>query len=315
MRQSSKHQHWVPQFYLRYFSTPESRDTKTPQVWTFSKNLEDGDERLTSVRNVCGKRYLYSPRQLDGSRDWALDDKLNDVEGLLGKLWPTLATDYVDLSDNHIRKALSLFVSITHMRHPDSRDSVEKTHTKMVQFFESCSTYADGTPMVDSIEIAGKTHPFDTSDWHDYRSQGNDGHDREFAKMVQSEAGRMAKHLLTKRWSILLSERDVFVTSDKPVGLTNLRKERYGYGSEGTILIFPISPSRLLVMDDLHNEPANQYFPLVESNIGAVNMTIWRNSRRFLITGRPISEVLLEINALADGDDGAQFIAQADGLL
>lgn len=31
----SKHQHWVPQFYLRYFATPESRATKAPQVWIF----------------------------------------------------------------------------------------------------------------------------------------------------------------------------------------------------------------------------------------------------------------------------------------
>jgi hypothetical protein len=53
-------------------------------------------------------------------------------------------------------------------------------------------------------------------------------------------------------------------------------------------------------MDDLHNEPANRYYSLVESNIGAVNMMTFQSARRFLITGRPVPEVLLEINALAD---------------
>jgi len=304
-RNRSKHQHWVPQFYLRYFATPESRGTKTPQVWIFSKNPEDGDEQLTSVRNVCGKRYLYSPRQLDGNRDWALDDKLNDVEALLGHVWSKLATDYVDLADEHIRKALSLFVSITHMRHPDARDEMEHIHAKMVEFFENGPTQADGTPMIDSIEVGGKSYQLETSNWHNFRNQGEDGHDRAFANMVQSEAGRMAERLLTKRWSILLSEQDVFVTSDKPVGLTHLKKERYGYGTEDTIITFPISPSRLLVMDDQHSEPANQYYPLIKSNAGAVNMTIWRNSRRFLITGRPVSEVMHEINAFTEGGSDA----------
>lgn len=298
-RDPPKHQHWVPQFYLRYFATPESRDTKRPQVWIFSKDPKDGDEKLTSVRNVCGKRYLYSPRQLDGSRDWALDDKLNDVEALLGKVWPALATDYVDLADEHIRKALSLFVSITHMRHPDTRDTVEEVHARLVEFFETGPTHTDGTPMVESVEIAGKSHEFDSSDWNTHKSQGKDGHDRAFANILQSEAGRMARHLLTKRWSVLLSERDVFVTSDKPVVLKHLTKERFGYGTKDTIVTFPISPSRVLLMDDLHNEPANQYYPLVESNIGAVNMTTWNSAQRFLITGRPIPELLLEINALA----------------
>lgn len=45
-RSRSKHQHWVPQFYLCYFATPESHGTKTPQVWIFSSHDEDGDERL-----------------------------------------------------------------------------------------------------------------------------------------------------------------------------------------------------------------------------------------------------------------------------
>lgn len=299
-RDRSKHQHWVPQFYLRYFATSESRDTKAPQVWIFSKDPKDGDEQLTSVRNVCGKRYLYSPRQLDGRRNWALDDELNDVEALLGQVWSDLATDYVDLADEHIRKALSLFVSITHMRHPDSRDAVEEIHARLVEFFETGPTHTDGTPMVESVEIAGKSHEFDPSGWHDFTSTGKDGHDRAFANMVRSEAGRMAKHLLTKRWSVLVSERDVFVTSDKPVVLKHLTRERYGYGTKGTMVTFPISPSRVLVMDDLHNEPANQYYPLVESSIGAVNMMILHSARRFLITGRPVPEVLLEINGLAD---------------
>jgi hypothetical protein len=67
-RDRSKHQHWVPQFYLRYFATPNTRHSDEPQVWIFSKDPGDGDETLTNIRNVCGKRYLYSPIQPRGDR-------------------------------------------------------------------------------------------------------------------------------------------------------------------------------------------------------------------------------------------------------
>lgn len=298
-RSRSKHQHWVPQFYLRYFATPESRDSKTPQVWIFSKDHDDGDEQLTSVRNVCGKRYLYSPLHSDGIRDWSLDDRLTEVEGLLAPVWPSLAKDFVDLSQEHIRKALALFVSITHMRHPDSRKAIERLHTILVDFFESGPMEADGTPMIESVELRGEARPFDTSKWREYKSQGKDGHDRAFTKMIESEVGSMAKRLLEKRWSILLSDRDTFVSSDKPVVLSHANRECYGYGTKGVTIFFPLSPSRLLVMDDLHDEPANQYYGLLPTNASAVNMTIWRSTSRFLITGRPVPEVLSEINSLA----------------
>lgn len=296
----SKHQHWVPQFYLRYFATPESRDTKTPQVWIFSKSPEDGDEQLTSVRNVCGKRYLYSPQQLDGNRDWALDDQLNDIESLLSQVWPALATDYVDMSDEPLRKALALFVAITHMRHPNMLDTVERMHAQMVKLYEDAPLDANGNPMVESIEIAGKSYPVDTSGWQEYKGQGKDGHHREFARMVRSEVGGMAKRLLTKRWAILVSDLDAFVTSDNPVALTHLSRASFGYGTQDTILTFPLSPSRVLIMDDLHGEPANQYYPVIESNIAAINMTAWRNAEKFLITGRPIPEVLIEFDSMSD---------------
>lgn len=234
-----------------------------------------------------------------------MDDRLNDVEGLLGQVWPKLATDYVDLSDEHIRKALSLFVSATHMRHPDFRERVEQVHAGLVDFFGSGPMHADGTPMIDSVVVAGESRPFDTSRWHEYKNQGKDGHDREFVQIIQSGVGLMAERLLEKRWSILLSDHNTYVTSDKPVVLSHPSRDHYGYGTKGVIITFPISPSRLLVLDDLHNEPENQYYRLEPTNSGAVNMTIWRNSTRFLITGRPIPEVLLEINSLANAHGDA----------
>jgi hypothetical protein len=51
-----KNQHWVPRFYLRQFATPETREKDAPQIWMFSNQDRDGDERLTNIKNVCARR-------------------------------------------------------------------------------------------------------------------------------------------------------------------------------------------------------------------------------------------------------------------
>jgi hypothetical protein len=191
-RSRSKHQHWVPQFYLRHFATPATRDSDKPQIWIFSKNPVDGDEKLTSVRNVCGRRYLYSPRQPNGERSWGLDDKLNDLEALLGELWPALATNFVNLGEEHIRKAVALFIAVMHFRHPIVRQDVEEIHKQLVAFYEAVPQRADGTPNVESIEMKGETYRLDTANWYNYKTWVQDDHDRFFAEFVQSEPGSMA---------------------------------------------------------------------------------------------------------------------------
>jgi len=101
-------QHWVPQFYLRGFSTPETKGAKIEKVWAFHK--DEGEPILVNVEDIAAQRHLYTPACLEGKRDWKTDDKLTDLEGLISKIWPVVANNYVDLSDKHIRMALSLFV-------------------------------------------------------------------------------------------------------------------------------------------------------------------------------------------------------------
>lgn len=292
-------QHWVPQFYLRYFATPDTKSAKTPQVWVFSKNESDSDTTTpTSIKKVCGKRYLYAPKDLRGDRNWDVDDQITNLETLLGNLWPALADDYINLGDEHIRKAVALFISVMHLRHPDSLKKIEELHTQLVTLFQSGPVGADGIPAVESFEIDGTTVHLDAHGWHAYKNASKDDHHRFFVSLIRSEAARMAEHLMNKRWSIVFSNVDTFITTDKPVVISHSTRERFGYGSPDSIISFPLSPTRLLVLDDLHSEPCNQYYPLKSTNAGAFNLILWREAKRFLITGRKLEEVLWEICAL-----------------
>ena len=304
-RNTAKQQHWVPQFYLRYFATPHSRNSAQPQVWIFSKNHDDGDEKLTNIRNVCGQRYLYSPRHVGGERNWNLENKLTRLETVLGQVWPMLATDFVDLADESLRKILSLFIAITHLRNPEVRKGIEPLHQRLVQMFESLPTDTNGNPFVGSIEYKGREYELDTSNWNEYRNLGKDDHDRFFADFIRSDAIYFANLLRSKRWSIIFSETDLFITSDHPVSLHHMTSEKFGFGTNGVTIIFPLSPSRLLVMDDSHHEPENQYYPLLNGDVGPFNLNILQTANRFIITGRSVEEVLHEICLFADSFSNA----------
>jgi len=254
MSNQPKHQHWVPQFYLRYFATPETRHSGKPQIWIFSKDPVDGDEKLTSVRNICGSRYLYSPKQENGERTWELEEKLAGIEALLSQLWPDLADDFVDLGDEYRRKAVALFVAVMYYRHPTIRQEAKALHKKLVDFYVTAEDKDDGLPSIESIELNNRKYQLDTSDWKSYKNWTNDHHDRFFAETVQSGTGHMAKYLLKKRWSIVFSKVDTFITSDKPVVLQHQTLDRFGVGTEETIITFPLQQFSIKLTTEINHQ-------------------------------------------------------------
>jgi len=110
----------------------------------------------------------------------------------------------------------------------------------------------------------------------------------------------MAKMLLKKRWSVVFADKELFITSDKPVGVRHMTREVFGFGTSGAVISFPLSPTRILMMDDQHHESANQYYPLTPDFVAAFNQSIWHAGVRFMITGWPVHEVLTEIVSCGD---------------
>lgn len=296
MANRPKNQHWVPRFYLRHFATPETRAEEEAQIWMFSNEKRDGDERLTNIRNVCTRRYLYSPIDDSGERMWALEEKLAELEAFLAPLWPAIADELIDFGEPGIRTAVALFVSVMHLRGPDSLSAVEAIHRQLVALCETAPKNPDGTPNVEIVHASGKAQPLDTRKWEKYRTAGPNDHRRFFAQTIQGEAVRIAERLMEKRWCVLFAEADAFATSDRPVSLQHQRKEVFGVGTPGSIVIFPLTPRRVLVMDDRHEQPANQYYPVKRELVGPLNGLIWRNGR-LLLTGRPVPEVLTGVVA------------------
>ena len=303
-----KRQHWVPRFYLRHFCVPQP-NPKLEQVWIFHR--KSGDPKLTGINNIAVKKHLYSPKRPDGTRDPRLEKKLADLEGTLAGLWPRLATDFVDLGSNSTRKIIALFLSVQFLRHPERRDSVIEFRQRLVEFIEKQPFDSDGFPEIEQFQIGGRTYNIDKSDWPNYRDASVEDDVNLWRRMIEQDALNHARMLMKKRWSIVFIDEPLFVTSDYPFYVPEPELERFQIGANNAVILFPISPTRVLCFDDL-DEPQNQYFKIDNSSADMYNLFTWVNTNDFMISSRPTDEVLFGIDRIRRQME-AEMAAQGDG--
>jgi hypothetical protein len=284
--QKKKKNHWVPQSYLRMFAADEARE----RIWTLRH--DGGDPELRRIEKVAVKFYLYAPKGPAG-RDYTFENKLASLEQMFGcEAWKIVCSDFVDLGDETYRKMLALLTAVMWMRNPLHLDQVRHIHTQIRDFM------AQSPELPEAMEIGGKVRELDHPDWPAYRDASDDDITRMWLDQVGS-ATWLAESFMKMRWSIMISERPVFVTSDNPVMFIHPSLDFRGFSNPETSIVFPLSPTRVLHLDNRHSEPDNQYYPL-NGNGGTLNSLVWRNAIQSMFAPRPPDEVCAEICAEAE---------------
>jgi hypothetical protein len=77
----------------------------------------------------------------------------------------------------------------------------------------------------------------------------------------------------------------VFITSDNPVMIVHPSLKFRGLKTPETTVTFPLSPTRILIMDNRLGEPDAQYYPLRQGP-GSLNGLIWRNAIEHMFAPR-----------------------------
>jgi hypothetical protein len=266
-----KRQHWVPMLYLREFATPETDGENDPDVWLFHK--DDGDPFKTSISNVAVQSFFYSTLSEAAGRDFNAEHKLRDLENAVGPVWKRFAKQFVDLDDTVVRKGIGLFIATLFHRNPQRIDDhVELTN----QLTEPGRSESVAQP-----ETTRGTH--------------KDG----FVHTLLTESGPTAEELIKKRWAVIVSDAPVFATSDNPVMVLHEDLFLRGLGFFGADILVPISPTRMMILDDRHNE-GNHYYKLHIETLGAFHGIVLRYALRFMISSRPSDEILAELNTLTE---------------
>lgn len=275
----------MSQSYLRSFSVVGDRS----RIWRFSKT--EGDPEIKRIDKVAVRNHLYAPLGADGKRDDALEKKLGDLEQWFGhRMWTLLCNDEVDLSWEPLRKMLALIVATTYVRNPAQFDTWKGVHR---QFVGQLSRY-DELPTY--MTVGNIRRQVDPSDWASFRDAGEEQMKAAWNAYVGA-AGDIAPKLLEMRFAMIIAKEPVFITSDNPVTITHPSLKFKGIGDPETMINFPLSPTRMLVLDNHKDEPDGTYYRLKDENPAPLNLLIWRNAIDHMFSSRHTDEVLRELDA------------------
>ncbi len=285
--QVTKRCHWVAQSYLRAFAA----DGNARRIWRFSKS--GGEPELKRIDKVAVKFHLYAPAGPDGRREDALERKLADLERFFGDpMWKVICTDLPDLSWEPLRKMIALIAAVTWLRTPRQFEFWQSMHRRFIEFFARYEC------LPDSVVLNGRRVKLDRSSWPAYRDATAEDMKKAWNEWLGQAAG-IAKMFLKMRWAVIVSDEPVFITSDNPVLVGDTLGPHKGLQHPETMVTFPLSPTRVLVMDNRHSEPDGQFYPL-KHDPAATNMLIWRNSIEHMFSPRNPDEVCAEM--LADAE-------------
>jgi hypothetical protein len=286
--QKAKRNHWVAQSYLRSFAADGERRRK---IWRFSK--EAGEPELKPIEKVAVRFHLYTPKQADGTRDYSFEKKLADLENWFGHpLWAQLCNDMIDLRSEPVRKMVSLLVAVMYARNPTQFEFWKNMHRQFVDFFSA------SPELPSQVEHKGKVYQLDTSKWPEYRDASEEDLKKTWLKEIV-RAGWIAEMLMKMRWAVVFSESPVFITSDNPVTVLHPSLRFRGFNNPQTSVIFPLSPTRYLTMDNRHSEPDGHYYPL-NNPAANMNLLVWRNANEHIFSHRDPDLVCAEL--VAEGE-------------
>jgi hypothetical protein len=284
-----KNQHWVPQFYLKHFAIPETRQQRYPRIWTF--RLNDGYEKDKKIKNVAASDYLYSPPQPDGTRCFRVDSKVGSLENDIAPFWVMIADGTFNLDGKQgAKKLLSLFIAILHLRNPKMKQMCIESHLGMAEITDSMSI--DSGSGEYSLQIADQTFPIDTKSFQNVPPLDETALTSMFTGLIEDAAIEFAKALLEKQWLLAIADAPVFITSDVPVVMFHRQREKFGYGTKGTEFLFPISPTRLLHIHDQPDFPGNQFFRATPWLTAVLNIQIAGHAQDYAFSHDRVRPVL-----------------------
>jgi hypothetical protein len=288
MTKKRKRNHWVSQSYLRAFAADPGRREK---IWRFSK--KEGEPELKPIEKVAVRFYLYAPRKEDGGRDYSFEKRLSELENWFGDpLCSQLCNEMVDLGWEPLRKMVALTVAVMYLRNPAQLGHWAEMHK---QIFNSVSNMPD---LPDSIEIKGKVYPLDRETWPAYRDASSEELKKSWIDNIRG-AIWLAEILSKMRWAVVFSDEPVFITSDNPVTVVHPSLKFRGFNNPETSVIFPLSPTRVLHMDNRHGEPDGHYYP-VSPSPAALNLLQWRGAIDHMFSHRQTDLVCAELLEAAE---------------
>lgn len=249
----ARNHHYLSQCYLRGFSKNGGKKSK---LTAFS--LREGKVFETSTRNVGGVRD-FNRIEAEGVEPNILESSLAEFEG-------SVATELKNLSQGlpftgNTKEIILSFISLLAVRTPAMREHMESQITPIIDMIArlTVSSQERYEHTVKDYEEKTGTALADQVSYEQMRKFVQEGNykislKREFLIAAEIQISKAVDETLHQRsWRLFRSTSTSgdYITSDNPVTLMweSERNESPGFLVPGTVVIFPVSKSLILVGD------------------------------------------------------------------
>ncbi|TVM04057.1 MAG: hypothetical protein CV087_02380 [Candidatus Brocadia sp. WS118] len=240
-------QHYIPRFYLREFTDPETPNGYEPYVWKYEHESKKWKKK--SPRNIASKPDFYSFIDQEGKRRDEIEKMLSIIEGKTASIYRNKICAIQCLT-NQEKATMAEFVTLMIMRIPMFHNTVDTSLSEIITIM--MRMYKDRPEAAKSLKEeyerdTGKKLPenFDES-WLDPSRYKISTTKSFLLKMMVSLSSEIAKIIFNMEWAFLHTSKDAwFITSDSPLIMRNPKSNSpwYGHGfmSQGIEVTIPLS--------------------------------------------------------------------------
>lgn len=245
--------HFIPQFYLRGFS--DAADKRKAQVFVFDQSTRKSFRTL--VRNIGARRNFFRI-EAEGFDPNHVEDGMAEIEGEIAPRLAEVIETKSFPSDDHFTSVMLLMGNVA-VRNPRFRAMLEDLHIKIASGMMRMSLH-DKDRYEDSIHQAREDGVPICGDlrYEDMKAFIDSGNykiaiDQTYLIGLELDAvPTVVQQLARRSWAFASAPAgSTFTTCDDPVVLAwadgKDRPYSPGFGLEGTIAMFPISPELALI--------------------------------------------------------------------
>lgn len=248
--------HYVPQFYLKNFSIPDSN-----QIYVYRRNR---DIFKTNIRKIASVNNFYTFIDKKKKRNRNLEKQFSVLEADSAPIIKRIInTEKFNLNDKE-KNILSNFITFLFVRDIRFRKKTKDIHSNIMKKSQKILLEQNKDAYRRLSERAGISFKND-SEFEDYcefiakekydLTFENEDYFLAFAVDLGND---LVKYIFAKSWNLFLSEKSsFFITSDSPVSLIKNSKlpDFIGLGFLNDLILLPISPKKCLFLsNDFDND-------------------------------------------------------------
>jgi hypothetical protein len=274
-RKTESH-HYVPQFYLRQWCGTDGK------MWI--KPVDGRSPFRASPKNFAAENGLYDTSDIPEFSALDQEGDLGAIEGLFDSRWPEVFDGTMDPAT---KMNISRFLALMHLRHPRVKKHVQESNSVFRRLVEM----TEGKEQIEIVTPNGEIHILLKSDVEAYASDTPENIKAGFIYSMRRSIEDLATALNSRKWGVIFTKggAPVFITGDCPLVLQrgSCTRRTFGFRTPGTVITFPISPSKMLrIGDDFAVD--GLHYPLVA--LGDLNDAVVLEAERFVFSSVEMKE-------------------------